>query len=206
MNVVKIICIILALFAVSAVAWYFYPKANMDYAAAERTNTIAAYQHFLDVYPKDERRQTVLARIDQMSWELAQKANTTADVDAYLSHFPNGRFVKDANSLKDNLEIASLPDFEGSVSAIMGMGGGLDSNGELSLGGPLLELDTKSGNYQILTDRRTIYQGMKESNRNVEWELGKQFRIRGTLTSAPKGPHLGDVKFIDARVIQEIGK
>jgi len=205
MNVAKYFLIILVVIAASVAAWYFYPRANMDYAAAQRENTIAAYQHFLDTYPKDGRRQVVLERIDQLTWDAAQKSGSLAEVDAYIHRFPNGKYTKEASDLKDKLEIANLPIFEGTTSALMGLGG-FDSSGTLSLNAPAIELDTKSGRYQILTSDKTIYQGMKVSDAGVLWDLGKQFRVRGNLIPAPKGPHLGGVEFIDARVVEEIGK
>ena len=206
MKVLKISFAIFAFLAASAVAWHFYPKANMDYASAQQVNTVEAYQHFLEKYPNDQRRQSILARIDEMSWDLAKESNSVNGVDTYLRSFPNGNFAKDASALKENLEIASLPEFEGSVNAVMEIGGGLGSNGEMYLDGPILELVTRSGKFQILRTDKTVYQGMKASSNGFTWNLYKQFRIRGSLTGPPKGPHLEDVKFIDARVIQQLEK
>lgn len=192
MSTLKYFCILIIVIAGLALGWHFYPKANMDFHAAERANTVEAYRHFLAVHPNDQRRQSVLDRIDGISWGLAQRSNAAAVVDAYIRQFPNGDHIREANDLRDNLQIASLPVFVGEVSMVSGIYGG-----EM-----LFELDTTNGNYQLIMSRKTVYKGFEESNRGRIWDTTKHFKVIGTLTNAPNGPRIDGVRFLDARVIQ----
>ena len=209
MSNVKFVVIIAVLAAAVGSALFFYPWADADFRFAERTNTVAAYRSFLASHPKDRRREVVLARIDQLSWDAANQPASVASVGAYIHEFPNGKHVNEARELRNNLEMASWSVFEGTTMAVADMGGGLNSKGALTLDAPAIILDTRGGHggrYQILTSSKTVYQGIKVTPEGVEWHLGKRVKVRGKLVDTPKGPHLGGVEFIDARVIEAMEK
>jgi hypothetical protein len=168
-----------------------------DYRSATQTNTVEGYKHFLAAHPEDQRKQRVLARIDELSWGLAQKTNSIAAIDDYINHFPDGKFLKEANALKADLETAKLPVFEGRVVAVMGLGG-VGLSGEM-----FFELHTTSGNYQLITSPKTDYKGFKDTPTSRRWDTTRTFTVRGTLTGPPRGPHLSNVKFIDAKLIEQ---
>lgn len=96
MSVLRILGILIALAFLGGLAWYIYPKANMDYRSAIKANTIDGYKHFLATYPNDRRGQEILKRIDDIAWKTADTSHTAAPIEAYLRSYPNGPHVPEA--------------------------------------------------------------------------------------------------------------
>jgi outer membrane protein assembly factor BamD (BamD/ComL family) len=115
-NRAKYIGIVVSAIVALALVWRLYPGTDRDYKSAVQANTAEAYKHFLDAHPDDARKQLVLTRMDELTWALTQKSRSISAVDDYIRRFPNGRFVKDANALKKDLALATLPVFEGHIA------------------------------------------------------------------------------------------
>jgi hypothetical protein len=193
MKLVKYFSITFVTITLLAVVWHYYPKADMDYHNAVQANTVEAYRHFLDTYPDDQRKQNVLVRLDQVSWALVLKSNSTAAVGSYIRSFPNGKFIQEANELRDKLEVANLPGFEGIVTVGV----------EIGSSSYMISLKTSDAEYQILTKRSTIYKGLEVDDAGVHWWSGGRYRVRGIIEdNPPSGGHLAGVKFIEARVVE----
>jgi hypothetical protein len=196
MKLVKYFCVTVITITLLAVAWHFYPKADMEYQNAVQANTVEAYRHFLDAYPDDQRKQNVLARLDEVSWALVLKSNSVSAVRTYIRNFPNGKFLQEANALKEKLEVANLPAFEGIVTIAV----------EIGSGSYMISLKTSDAEYQILPKSSTIYKGLKVTEEGVHRSSGGRYRVRDIIAdNPPPGGHLAGVKFIEARVVEMLG-
>lgn len=86
--------------------------------------------------------------------------------------------------------------FEGLLTGVVG-----ENSGHF-----MKHLETKNGNYEVLTSASTVYKGLDVSERGVVWKVGKRYLIQGHLTSPPATEHLHAVQFINARVVELIEK
>ncbi|GAB5555552.1 MAG: hypothetical protein Sapg2KO_51430 [Saprospiraceae bacterium] len=82
-----------------------FVKKEADIAAfskAKTTNTVEAYQTYLDTYPKgqfrNEARSLQLGLRDKLDWELAQLKNTDGSYQEYLDKHPTGTYKAEASA------------------------------------------------------------------------------------------------------------
>lgn len=146
-----------AVIVTGAVIFWQSSKPGMDFALAEKANTIEAYRAFLNAHPSDQRNQNVLVRIDELAWSGARDSNSIVSVEDYIRSFPEGNFIKEAKLLKDKLELDGIPVFEGILTISMGV-----SSGRL-----MKHLNATDGSYEVLTDSRTVYEGLEVSDAGV---------------------------------------
>ncbi len=71
-----------------------------DWTKALAVNTIAAYQSFIEKYPRsehaDEARGRVLSLQDDQAWKTAQRADTVESFQDYLQVYGGGLHADDA--------------------------------------------------------------------------------------------------------------
>lgn len=123
MNLLRALCFITAATLIVACS-----SAESDWNQASQTNTIAAYQDFLNKHPDDQHaaqaKQQIATLQDNQAWATAQQTNTAAGYQQYLSSMPNGTHAQEAhdkltalqatdawNSTKSNPTEASLNSF-----------------------------------------------------------------------------------------------
>src|SRR6185437_6601748 len=75
-------------------------SAQSDWSQANASNTVAAYQRFLDQHPNTTQavvaRNRIHALEDQQAWAQAQQANTLQAFQTYLREQPSGIHVAEA--------------------------------------------------------------------------------------------------------------
>lgn len=75
-------------------------STQSDWNRASASNTVAAYQHFLEEHPNTTQavvaRNRIRAVEDQAAWAQAQQANTVQAFQNYLQEQPTGIHVADA--------------------------------------------------------------------------------------------------------------
>ena len=123
MNLLRALCFITAATLIVACS-----SAESDWNQASQTNTVAAYQDFLNKHPDDQHaaqaKQQIATLQDNEAWATAQQANSAAGYQQYLSSMPNGAHAQEAhdkltalqatdawNSTKNNPTEASLNSF-----------------------------------------------------------------------------------------------
>ena len=93
----KIACGVVFLFGALLVAC---SSAQSDWQRASASNTVAAYQTFLDNHPNTpqsvEARNRIRALEDQQAWAQAQQANTVQAYQDYMQRIPPGSHVAEA--------------------------------------------------------------------------------------------------------------
>ena len=71
-----------------------------DWQRTRATNTLAAYQSFLENHPKskqaDVARGVILAMQDDQAWKTAESAQSKQSLDAYLAAYPGGLHANQA--------------------------------------------------------------------------------------------------------------
>ena len=86
-------------------------SAKDDWATAARTNTVAAYEAFMERHPddphKDEATAYVLQLQDDAEWKLAQSGNSVASYAKYLQSDPRGTHAGEARLHMEGLERAN---------------------------------------------------------------------------------------------------
>jgi hypothetical protein len=74
--------------------------AEYDWQRAHATNTLAAYQAFLENHPKskqaDVARGVILAMQDDQAWKTVASAQSKQDLDGYLAAYPGGLHANQA--------------------------------------------------------------------------------------------------------------
>lgn len=123
MNLLRALC-----FATAAALIVACSSAESDWNQASQTNTVAAYQDFLNKHPDDQHaaqaKQQIATLQDNQAWATAQQANSAQGYQQYLSSMPNGAHAQEAhdkltalqatdawNSTKNNPTEASLNSF-----------------------------------------------------------------------------------------------
>jgi outer membrane protein assembly factor BamD (BamD/ComL family) len=97
-----VLCVITA----GALAACSNPTA--DWQKANQSNTVAAYQQFIQQHPDDSRVAQAHNRInalqDEQAWATAQSANTLDAYQQYLQQEPNGMHAADAQDKVNGLQ------------------------------------------------------------------------------------------------------
>ncbi|HNB82512.1 MAG TPA: tetratricopeptide repeat protein, partial [Chitinophagaceae bacterium] len=71
---------------------------SVAYAAARKTNTIEAYQNYLNSKYHSRYAKSARTMIDYLNYENAQRENTESSYTKYLNNFPNGEYASDAKN------------------------------------------------------------------------------------------------------------
>src|SRR5690606_20923805 len=87
-------------------------KDKKDWNEAKQTNTIAAYQTYLNTWPKGDYSDTARRTIQQLEadnrgWQTARSSHTKIAYQTYLKNFPQGQFASTAR-----IEIQKFEDAE----------------------------------------------------------------------------------------------
>lgn len=87
-------------------------KDKKDWNEAKQTNTIAAYQAYLNTWPKGDYSDTARRTIQQLEadnrgWQTARSSHTKIAYQTYLKNFPQGQFASTAR-----IEIQKFEDAE----------------------------------------------------------------------------------------------
>jgi outer membrane protein assembly factor BamD (BamD/ComL family) len=123
MNLLRTLCFVAAAALIVACS-----SAESDWNQASQTNTVAAYQDFLNKHPDDQHaaqaKQQIATLQDNEAWATAQQANSAQGYQQYLSAMPSGAHAQEAhdkltalqatdawNSTKNNPTEASLNSF-----------------------------------------------------------------------------------------------
>lgn len=98
--------LVLCMITAGALAACSNPSA--DWQKANQTNTVAAYQQFIQQHPNDARVAQARDRInglnDEQAWSAAQSANTLDGYQQYLQQNPNGMHAADAQDKVNGLQ------------------------------------------------------------------------------------------------------
>lgn len=98
--------LVLCVLTAGALAACSNPSA--DWQKANQTNTVAAYQQFIQQHPNDARvaqaRNRIAALNDEQAWTAAQNANTLDAYQQYLQQNPNGMHAADAQDKVNSMQ------------------------------------------------------------------------------------------------------
>lgn len=88
-----------------SVALLFFACASQKsmFQKAQMTNTIEAYEQFLEKYPEGEYTFQAKSNIEKLSFKNAESKNTIESYNKYLSIYPEGEFTSQAKSSIENL-------------------------------------------------------------------------------------------------------
>ncbi|MEN0049622.1 MAG: SUMF1/EgtB/PvdO family nonheme iron enzyme [Bacteroidota bacterium] len=92
-----------------------YDRRRQDLEAWEKakiTNTVSAYQDYLDRFPNGSFRVEARERIDdlveELEWNVALAKNTIEGYDDYVRKYPNGFYTNEAINTRDELLYSSV--------------------------------------------------------------------------------------------------
>src|SRR5271169_5797919 len=90
--------------------------ADRDYQAAERANTVVAFDDYLRLHPDGaharEARAHLAMLVEDREWQRAHTADTTDAYQQYLRSYPAGQHAHDALAAIGNLNLAATPTTE----------------------------------------------------------------------------------------------
>ena len=96
MNLMRGLCFLAAAALIVACS-----SAESDWTQASQTNTVAAYQDFLNKHADSphatEAKQNIQTLQDNQAWMTAQQANTADAYQQYLTAMPSGAHVQEAH-------------------------------------------------------------------------------------------------------------
>ena len=76
-----------------------------DWQVTQATDTIAAYETFVQKYPQGKYTQEASKRIEELpDWHTARSVNTVAAYEVFLQKYPEGTFAQDAHKQIVELE------------------------------------------------------------------------------------------------------
>lgn len=70
-------------------------RNSLAYAEAQRTNTIAAYQDFISLYPEANEAPLAVKRRDKLAYDETIKKNSAEAFLNFLKNYPNSEYVTD---------------------------------------------------------------------------------------------------------------
>lgn len=95
--------------------------SDRDYAAAERANTVVAFDDYLRLHPDSahasEARAHLATLVEAREWERAHSADTADAYQQYLRGYPSGAHAHDALIAIADLNMAAVPNTEASGAA-----------------------------------------------------------------------------------------
>ncbi len=74
-----------------------------SYALAEKSNTLTAYQTFLQHFPKAKQAKEAEGRFYQIAWTQARNDNKLEIYQNFIQNYPNAPQKQEANRLRDSL-------------------------------------------------------------------------------------------------------
>jgi len=87
--------------------------ADRDYQAAERANTVVAFDDYLRLHPDGaharEARAHLAVLVEEREWQRARSADTADAYQQYLRGYPDGQHAHDAQAAIANLKLAATP-------------------------------------------------------------------------------------------------
>ncbi|HXQ31964.1 MAG TPA: SPOR domain-containing protein [Steroidobacteraceae bacterium] len=90
--------------------------ADRDYQAAERANTVVAFDDYLRLHPDGaharEARAHLAVLVEEREWQRAHTADTADAYQQYLRGYPDGQHAHDAQAAIANLKLAATPTTE----------------------------------------------------------------------------------------------
>ena len=88
-------------------------RQEADWGKAQRADTIAAYQQYLDDYPQGLHGKDAQARVgalvDEREWQRAIRLNTPEAYQVYLGGHPDGAHAADARARISDFVLAHTP-------------------------------------------------------------------------------------------------
>jgi SPOR domain len=88
-------------------------RQEADWGKAQRADTIAAYQQYLDDYPQGMHGKDAQARltalVDEREWQRAIRLNTPEAYQVYLGGHPDGAHAADARARISDFVLARTP-------------------------------------------------------------------------------------------------
>ncbi len=63
---------------------------------AERTNTIAGYEQFLEHHPNAEQAPLARQRVENLRWDAAQDSNSVSTYEDFMQRYPNSKLAATA--------------------------------------------------------------------------------------------------------------
>jgi hypothetical protein len=90
--------------------------ADRDYQAAERANTVVAFDDYLRLHPDGAHAREARARlaglVEEREWQRARSADTADAYQQYLRGYPAGRHAPDAAAAVASLRLVATPSSE----------------------------------------------------------------------------------------------
>jgi len=94
--------------------------AGGAWKAAEKENTIEAFQNHLSEFPESKYAAEAKQKIDALAWQQTESLDSEEAYSAYIADYPSGSFAEQANERLRSIKLDGLlSEFEGQLLAFM---------------------------------------------------------------------------------------
>lgn len=89
------------LLAVAIFIWYISTTESRFWSSACTEHTVESYQNYINEYPEGEFISLARYGIEDVYWKKCNQSRLEGDVVYYLDYYQAGRYVKEAEELKE---------------------------------------------------------------------------------------------------------